>query len=172
MRTLENLLWTAILATLLLPSLSHSETTKQKATLESGDVPVFARKLVKNAPPPLRNGARARCFMSDHRLTESEFCPVIIYRGLTYWPMSFDDNRVAILAAGYDDNKKLVREVYMCGTRYVFYATIDTKVQNVVFWGQAGDNGDATSAKVSWRLLREGGATCPVPSATGLKPAP
>lgn len=137
------------------------------------EIPIAIRAHVDKAPPPVPVGnslARARCFKSSVDFDEYQFCFVVKYDGLTYWPLSFDDNRMAVLLAGYDESGRLARKVYACGTRYIWYITVNQDKQTVILWGQGpnpsasnptGGAQDPSTAAVPWQMLRDGGETCP-----------
>lgn len=127
--------------------------------------PVVTRALMKNAPAPFpyeKTEVRARCFHTDIDMNESPACFVVKYRGLTYWPLAFDDNRMATLMAGYDAGNNLVTKVYACDTRYIWYISVDEKKRTVTIWGQhrSTQANDPGSTVIPWELLRVGGRTC------------
>ncbi|WP_412528276.1 hypothetical protein [Burkholderia lata] len=162
---------TIISCAIALPSLfltltAIAATNNSQEKPNSYSPPTVVRKLAKLSPAPFPifgSVARARCSLNDNGWPLSSYCFVIKYQGLTYWPMSFDDNRYAILAAGYDDNNRLAKYVYACGTRYIWAATIDNTNKNAIFWGQASQN-KPTSTAISWNLLQNNSnneQTCP-----------
>ncbi|KAJ6524157.1 hypothetical protein B0H19DRAFT_1276611 [Mycena capillaripes] len=58
--------------------------------------------------------------------------PVLIVGTYTYWPMSYIDNRVSLNLVGYDQNKNLVSQLEVPGTRYIFtlgYSPIKGAIQ-------------------------------------------
>ncbi|MBR8332556.1 hypothetical protein [Burkholderia ambifaria] len=155
------------LSSLFLTLPTIAATNNNQANQNSSSPPTVVRKLAKLSPAPIPvfgSVARARCPLNDSGWPLSSYCFVVKYQGLTYWPMSFDDNRYAILAAGYDDNKKLVKYVYACGTRYIWAITIDDTNKNAIFWGQASQN-NPTSTAIPWNLLQNNSnneQTCPL----------
>ncbi|KAJ7847567.1 hypothetical protein B0H14DRAFT_2769667, partial [Mycena olivaceomarginata] len=45
--------------------------------------------------------------------------PVLIVGTYTYWPLSYVDNRESLNLVGYDQNKNLISQVELPGTRYI-----------------------------------------------------
>jgi hypothetical protein len=118
------------------------------------DVPFVVKEPVDKAPPAFpmcKSIARARCSVDSKGYPPSTTCDVVKYEGLTYWPMTFDDNRYAIVAAGYDEKNKQVKTVYATGTRYIWKTTVDNNERKVTFWGQG-----ETKAAVPWDHLAAG----------------
>lgn len=138
---------------------------EHKDTAPDPQVPVASRIHVKDAPDPVPMGnalARARCFKSSVDFDEFQLCFVVKYNYLTYWPLAFDDNRVATLLAGFDENKHLITKVYVCNVRYIWYMAVDRTNKTVTLWGQglSADPEKAVSQTIPWSLLQSGGETC------------
>lgn len=130
---------------------------------ESVAPPVVVRKLEKNAPSPVsfENGkAYAVCSLDSNGWPLSKYCSALKYEGITYWPMSFKNNRYAILVVGYDDGGKIIKTIYACGTRYIWSITIDSMRKNVIFWGQesGAPSHKPTTANVPWGVFHNDGA--------------
>jgi hypothetical protein len=128
-----------------------------------GSPPVVVRKLAKNAPPPVsfRDGeAYAVCSLDENGWPLSRYCSVVQSDGLTYWPMSFKNNRYAILVVGYDGNSKMVKTIYACGTRYIWSITMDGIGRKAIFWGQKSGVPpyNPTTVAIPWGLFRNDGA--------------
>ncbi len=68
----------------------------------------------------------------------SKTCPVVMYRGLAYWPFSYRDNRIALAVVGYTSAGKFASQIEVPGTRYAWNATIDRAKTTVVYSGQSG----------------------------------
>ncbi|HET9621656.1 MAG TPA: hypothetical protein VFP84_09835 [Kofleriaceae bacterium] len=64
-------------------------------------------------------------------------CAVLQYQGLTWWPLSYRDNRTAVDLVGYaSPNGPPVVQLAKAGTRYVYKITVDASARTVTLWGQ------------------------------------
>ncbi|KAJ6596124.1 hypothetical protein DFH09DRAFT_1357303 [Mycena vulgaris] len=63
--------------------------------------------------------------------------PVLIVGTYTYWPLSYDDNRESLNLVGYDQNKNLVSQVELPGTRYIDIVIYDPDAGVISLIGQS-----------------------------------
>lgn len=130
----------------------------------AADAPVVVKELATHAPPsfPICGSIAAAVCSADSRgYPLSKTCDVVKYRGLTYWPLSFKDNRYGIIVAGYGETGPRVKTVGAAGTRYVWNVTVDGTQKTVTFFGQAD-----SKASLRWEQLAATDAstvTCPPP---------
>lgn len=144
-------------AMLLLTALSAAPILAAADDASGSDAPIIVKELVDKAPSHFGaclSTARARCSEDARGWPPSKTCDVVKYQGVTYWPMSFDDNRYAILAAGVPETSALTDVVptkvaYAAGTRYIWKVEVDQHKKTVTFWGQGN-----SSASLSWDQLK------------------
>lgn len=67
---------------------------------------------------------------------DSPVCPVVQWRGITYWPFSYVDNRYSMSIVGFDSTGRIVSQVEKTGARYIWKTTLDVAAKTVTFWGQ------------------------------------
>jgi hypothetical protein len=132
-------------------------TIPTAARADEIDVPKVRPKSMVDAPYAFsanNNMAIPICF-KDNKPTASVDCQTVELQNLTYWPMSYMDNRLEFLLVGvtrqnYGVGKpKLVR---VCGIRYYWKAEVDNSKRQIRFFGQ----GDST-VTVPWSLLFDDG---------------
>lgn len=97
---------------------------------------------------------------NDHDLTPSLHCFVVNYTGLTFWPYAFNDNRPATLMVGYDQSGRLMRKVYVCGPRYIWYMTVKDEKQQVVIYGQENGEKRPAAGAIPWSAFQTDGEVC------------
>lgn len=64
--------------------------------------------------------------------------PVLAIGGFTFWPMSYDDNRMSFGMVMYDPQWNVVNTIEKKGARYIYQITLDGSGSNgtVTFLGQ------------------------------------
>ena len=67
-------------------------------------------------------------------------CPVVAVGGFTFWPMSYDDNRMSFGMVMYDPSWNVVNTQEMKGARYIYQITLNGtgETGSVTFLGQDG----------------------------------
>jgi hypothetical protein len=90
-----------------------------------------------NSGPVPQSGLKVTCLEGPNVLVSSQTCPVIKYKGYTFWAYSFVDNRVAMALVRYGRDGKMQALRDLPGTRYVWKITIDPKTKTATLWGQA-----------------------------------
>ncbi|KAF7343069.1 Cytochrome p450 [Mycena venus] len=68
--------------------------------------------------------------------TDNTHYPVLILGTHTYWPLSYTDNRVSLNLVAYDENKNLISQVELPGTRYIFTLAYDPDNGSIELIGQ------------------------------------
>jgi hypothetical protein len=68
---------------------------------------------------------------------------VVYYNGLTYWPLSFVDNRLGMSIIAYDDNRNIVDRFDRPGARYIFRIDVLPDTRELRFVGQGNIDGDS-----------------------------
>ncbi|KAJ7722585.1 hypothetical protein B0H14DRAFT_3006310, partial [Mycena olivaceomarginata] len=63
--------------------------------------------------------------------------PVLIVGSYTYWPLSYVDNRESLNLVGYDQNKNLISQLELPGTRYIETVIYDPDVGVISLIGQS-----------------------------------
>lgn len=101
--------------------------------------------------PAIPEGMKMSCHSGPDSFELAPDCPVIEWGELTFWPYSYDDNRMSVGAVAYDSAGNLCRSVEVPGSRYIWKITVDPDAETVTFWGQGN-----TDASVTWAALREG----------------
>ena len=90
----------------------------------------------KSSPVP-ESGLKVTCMEGPNVLVPSQTCPVIKYKGYTFWAYSFEDNRVAMALVRYGSDGKMQALQNLPGARYVWKITIDPKTKMATLWGQS-----------------------------------
>ena len=106
---------------------------------------------VPSAPRPanLPAGMKVTCLQGPNTLNSSTTCPVVQYQGLTWWALSYIDNRVGMAIVGYaSPNGAPVAQIAKPGARYVYKITVDGSARSVTFWGQSDQRVTATWAEM------------------------
>ncbi|MGG1943884.1 hypothetical protein AB1286_03635 [Trinickia sp. NRRL B-1857] len=130
-------------------------------------VPIVVKEPVEKAPSAFQicgTVARARCSVDAQGNPPSLTCDVVKYGGLSYWPMTFDDNRYAILVTGYDERNERRKAVYAPGPRQIWKVGVDHLRKTVTFLGQ-GDS----KATLPWAELAGHASAVPCQPATEKK---
>ncbi|KAJ7810607.1 hypothetical protein B0H14DRAFT_2862941 [Mycena olivaceomarginata] len=74
--------------------------------------------------------------------------PVLIVGTYTYWPLSYVDNRESLNLVGYDQNKNLISQVELPGTRYIETVIYDPDAGVIRLIGQSPTIVTASIAQV------------------------
>lgn len=91
----------------------------------------------QNSSPVPESGLKVTCLEGPNVLVPSQTCPVIKYKGYTFWAYSFVDNRVAMALVRYGSDGKMQALENLPGARYVWKITIDPKTKTATLWGQS-----------------------------------
>ncbi|MCY1044929.1 hypothetical protein OV208_26670 [Corallococcus sp. bb12-1] len=103
---------------------------------EAQSLPAIAQ--VPHAPPPaLPAGTKVTCTQGPGTGAASATCPVLKLDGLTYWALSYTDNRIAMAIVAYDATGKVVAQWEKPGARYVYAILINPSAKTVTFAGQS-----------------------------------
>ncbi|MCP3099922.1 hypothetical protein LZ198_13685 [Myxococcus sp. K15C18031901] len=103
-------------------------------------------------------------------LLPSDMCPVVTANGMTYWALSYLDNRLGMAVVAYDANGNVVGLIEKTGARYVWDIAVDATTNTLVFKGQGGNtftlkwtdlivpqmNGTTTANYVIWPTALSG----------------
>ena len=114
--------------------------------ITSLDIPVVSSGMAANPPGMIPDDLKVSCSYSPGR-SANPICPVLLYRGLTYWAYSYRDNRYSLALVAYDDAGNVVERWEIENTRYIWQITVDTDNATVLFYG---DNFLTESVSVSW----------------------
>ena len=71
----------------------------------------------------------------------SNTCPVLRWNGITYWPFSYIDNRMALNVTGYNGAKSMVGQLNIDNVRYIWQISVDAVAATATFYGQANAHG-------------------------------
>lgn len=82
------------------------------------------------------------------KITGPDPFPTVQYKGVTFWPYSFIDNRVATALVGYDSNGNVVKTLEKSGARYAESISVDEVNEIVVVTGQASSTVQYTWAEL------------------------
>ncbi|XXF75684.1 hypothetical protein P2318_21795 [Myxococcaceae bacterium GXIMD 01537] len=99
--------------------------------------PPVVVQVAANAPPAVPAGMKVTCTQGPNTGAPSTTCPVVQWRGLTYWAFSYIDNRVSMGIVAYDSTGKVVAQWEKPGSRYVYAITVNNTDKTVVFAGQS-----------------------------------
>lgn len=105
------------------------------------DVPVAGTFTVPGGPPPPAGLWQNTTPFGSHAY------PILTWRGYTYWPLSYTDNRMSLGVVAYDSGGNAVRTIEVGGTRYVGTIAVDPAAHTVTFTGQSG------TATIPWSAL-------------------
>ena len=97
----------------------------------------------------LPSDLKASALSSPNTLDSSPDMPVLKWNGLTYWPLSFVDNRLSLAIVVYNDNDLIVHRWDRPGTRYIVDITVNSDQKTVTFIGQSN-----RTVVMSWDELR------------------
>lgn len=87
-------------------------------------------------------------FVDPEKHDVSKTFQVISWKGLSYYPFSYRDNRMAINLVGYDEKNKIVSQQELKGARYIWKIVVDENDQKIIFYGQ-GNN----TVELPWNKL-------------------
>jgi hypothetical protein len=99
---------------------------------------------VIDAPAP-PEGLKTICLLEPESLEENTECPVIVWGECTYWPFSYDDNRMALCLVAYDPAGEVCGRWEITGPRYIFSASVEAANSSIVLVGQS-----SVSATLPW----------------------
>jgi hypothetical protein len=102
-------------------------------------------------PPALPDGLKVACLRTPDRTDSCDAYPVLRYRGLTYWPLSYLDNRLALSIVAYDAAGSQVARWDRDGVRYIHQILVDPAQRTVTFACQSAPSG--SSLTMSWGEL-------------------
>ncbi|MCP3168228.1 tectonin domain-containing protein [Myxococcus qinghaiensis] len=92
---------------------------------------------VPPAPTPaIPPGMKVTCTQGPGTGAAAATCPVIKWKGYTFWAYSYTDNRVSMGIVAYDALGRMVAQWEKPGARYVYGITVSTLDKTVTFAGQ------------------------------------
>ncbi|MGL1901372.1 MAG: hypothetical protein OCC49_04490 [Fibrobacterales bacterium] len=91
--------------------------------------------IAKGLIPTIPAGLKVSCF-SDASTNSSNTCPVVKWNGISYWALSYFDNRSSLSIVGFDMNGTVLTQKEIIGTRYVWTAIINESDSTITFKGQ------------------------------------
>ena len=110
--------------------------------------PVVVRIPEESAPARLPPGTKVSCSAGPDGLTDSD-CPVVRWRGYSYWTLSYLDNRIAATVVAFDSTGRIVKELNYDNVRYIWNVEVDPSRREVIFHFQA-----SRVVAVSWDDLQ------------------
>ncbi|NVO11907.1 MAG: hypothetical protein HXX16_18260, partial [Bacteroidales bacterium] len=99
--------------------------------------------------PSIPAGMKCACMVDQQSTAINPNCPVIVYKGKTFWAFSYIDNRMSMGIVAYDASGKVCTTWEKPGARYVYKITVDNTAKTVTFWGQANQSVTMTWAELS-----------------------
>jgi len=117
-----------------------------ESTSPANDIPGVEQR-PSGAPPPLPADLKVACPTSAAGLDLAATCPVIVWKGRTYWALSFRDNRPAIGVVGFEGATPTGRRD-LAGARYIWQIAVDRATTTITFVGQGNDQ-----VTMSWSEL-------------------
>ena len=86
--------------------------------------------------------------------------PVLAIGAFTFWPMSYDDNRMSFGMVMYDPAWNVVSTEEMKGARYIYKITLDGTGGDgtVTFWGQSDSKVQLPVSAFENRMLKSTGS--------------
>lgn len=111
------------------------------------ELPVLMHIAAGEAPAEMPTGLNALCFSGPDAPTVAA-CPVVRWKGITYWAHNYQDNRASFAVVGYDASGGYVGGIERPGARYVWNITIDEGARTITIFGQANH-----SVTVDWSDL-------------------
>lgn len=100
---------------------------------------------------PAEQGVSARCYNGpDVSQGLSDNCPVLLWDGYAYWPLSYSDNRLSVGIAVFDDEGDFIEVIEAVGARYIWDTTVDEDLETVTFRGQ-----DDRTVEIGWAALAQ-----------------
>ncbi|MCP3097977.1 hypothetical protein LZ198_03700 [Myxococcus sp. K15C18031901] len=87
--------------------------------------------------PAVPAGMKVTCTQGPGTGAAAATCPVIQWKGYTFWAFSYMDNRVGMAIVAYDAAGKVVATLEKPGARYVYAVTVNPADKTVTFAGQA-----------------------------------
>lgn len=110
--------------------------------------PVVSQMSTNPGPGSVAGVTPPRCFDGPDGAPVN-ICPVVLYNGLTFWPLSYRDNRfsIALVATDASGTVKDVQE--LAGARYAYKITIDASAQTITVYGQSNQ-----TASTAWANLK------------------
>ena len=103
-------------------------------------------------------GLKVTCLSDPASSASSTTCPVLEWHGISYWVLSFVDNRLSQRIIAYDssDTNTIFKDYgEVTGVRYTFSITVNSGAQTVTFRGQDSAGGAALSQTLTYAQLEE-----------------
>ena len=116
----------------------------QANTRDKKQVMPTVTKLPSNTKITIPSGLKVTCLSDPNSLDLSSTCPVVKWNGLTIWALSYIDNRNSMALVAYDAFGKVVGQLELSGSRYVYKITVDDAAKKVNFVGQSNQTVSAT----------------------------
>ncbi|WIG95656.1 hypothetical protein KGD87_35150 [Myxococcus sp. SDU36] len=107
----------------------------------SGDVTIAPTVHFVDAATPLRVPIELKktCVQGPDALYSSEMCPIVTANGLSFWALSYRDNRLGMAIVAYDSSGNVVGLIEKAEARYVWDIAVDGTAHTLVFKGQGGN---------------------------------
>ena len=87
--------------------------------------------------PEVPVGMKVTCTRGPGTGAAAATCPVVEWKGYTFWAFSYTDNRLGLGIVTYDSMGKVVAMHEKTGSRYVYAITVNPSDKTVTFAGQA-----------------------------------
>jgi len=113
--------------------------SSQYVTLNWSDLvpPPAVATVPSNSAPSVPAGLKVACMQNGSDLQPGPTCPVVKVGNHTTWAFSYMDNRVSLAFVTFNANGKVIRNVEMPGTRYVWQMQVNASNKTVTATGQS-----------------------------------
>lgn len=99
------------------------------------DQPVVER-IPQADVPVIPEGLKVSCFDAGDTFSSDGSCPVLKWKGFSYWAFSHMDNRLGMTLVAFNEANEIVEQWEKTGTRYLWKIELDQVEEKTTLFGQ------------------------------------
>ena len=115
---------------------------------DPNSTPASVVSVASTSNPTLPTGLKVSCLVDPNQTTAASSCPVLTYKGLTFWVYSFIDNRNSFAIVAYNSANQIVQQWEKTGVRYLYSIQLDLYANTATFIGQSNQSVSMTWAEM------------------------
>ena len=102
---------------------------------EATDQP-FVEKIAQAEVAEIPEGLKLSCFDAGDSFSSDGTCPVLKWKGFSYWAFSHVDNRLGMTLVAFNEANEIVEQWEKTGARYLWSIEIDKVEEKITLFGQ------------------------------------
>lgn len=113
----------------------NTESSFNLIVEEATDQPVVER-IAQADVAEIPEGLKMSCFDAGDTFSSDGNCPVLKWKGISYWAFSHLDNRLGMTVVAFNEANEIVNQWEKTGARYLWKIEVDKLEEKITLFGQ------------------------------------